>query len=723
MAEAHKKSTANTLDLAAIGWLSALIFLAQLPHYFHLPWWVGLCGLLITGLTCFSWYQKSGSCRRFIRHNHLLSVISILAALAVWLHYGYFLGRDPCVAFLFLLTACKFAETRKIKDASLLICLSGFLLLTQYFYSQNIIAALVSLPAVVTLGVALFAIRRCEFNTLNNVVNPNNGVTQADRSRSGTSVDMTGDAKDLLPLVGKLLLQGAPIAAVLFLLFPRLPGPLWNLPDDASARTGLSDSMSPGSISSLSQSAAVAFRVNFDQAPPAPRHLYWRGPVLTQFDGRNWSLGRRLEIRTPAAEHMAVNAQTNKLDSANRASAYGRNSIGYDVMLQPNNQRWLFALENPITLPRSIAATGEEGLAHNGTRTLARLTGDMQLVTDKPLSKVTRYRQYSSLSTQYESGTSPSVSNTQIAGRNTRSAVLARELKAKSENELDYANRVLAMFREKPFFYTLSPPLLGDRPVDEFLFESRRGFCEHYASAFTYLMRAVGIPSRIVTGYQGGEMNGDYMIVRQSDAHAWSEVLINGKWTRFDPTAAVAPSRVEQGLASSLAATESLPSILRGGNSWTQKWQLRWDSMNHDWQRLVVDFNNTSQESLWRSSGLPTPTPVQLVVLVILTGAIWCLGVLHLKLPSRRSQTTEQRLWQRYCRTLARAGAPIEPLEGPVEYSDRVKKRWPQHAAVLTELEQKLLQLRYGNPQPETRQQLQQSTRATLQKFGKLGLR
>ena len=540
----NKQHSDAKLPDNAFYWLAALVLFAQLPHLFHLPWWVSICGVLLVLLWIAIRRHPDVKVLALLRDSHALAFIALAGAVAVRMHYGYIMGRDPSVALLFLLTACKFAETRQPKDASLLVCLCGFLLLTQYFYSQTIIAGLVTVPAVIAIGGAFLSLAQSGENTKPVALGPT------------------------LKTVCVLLMQGLPIAALLFVLFPRLPGPLWNLPSDANAVTGLSDSMSPGSIANLSQSHAVAFRVEFDDKIPAKENLYWRGPVLSEFDGRGWSLGQRTPMRQPETNSIAP-----------------ENEFNYTVTLPATQQNWLFAIDNPTSLPRAApsADTNPEqpetaGFQH---RILGRMTDAQQLLSPKPLTRGIRYRVSSSAQASYAPDRAAEVGLTQISGRNSEAMEFAREQRATTGSNSEYVSSILGWFRSQPFHYTLQPPLLGDAPVDEFLFGSKRGFCEHYASAFTYLMRAVGIPSRVVTGYQGGEMNGDYMIVRQSDAHAWSEVWLNGSWQRVDPTATVSPSRIEQGI-SSMPAGEPVPLLARASSSRIRDWQLRWDRVNHN---------------------------------------------------------------------------------------------------------------------------------------------
>jgi hypothetical protein len=278
------------------------------------------------------------------------------------------------------------------------------------------------------------------------------------------------------------------------------------------------------------------------------------------------------------------------------------------------------------------------------------------------------------------------------------------------DSDRAYVKAVLDWFHNEPFVYTLAPPLIDRDPVDGFLFDSRRGFCEHYAGAFTVLLRAAGIPARVVTGYQGGEMNpdGDYMIVRQSDAHAWTEVLLDGQWQRFDPTAAVAPSRIERGLGAALPAGERIPYFARLEMTWIKSLRLRWDAVNYQWQRGVVGFNIERQRDLLREFGFEGVRPWQIVA--VFAGAVFIWGVLLLGAAQlRRSGVdAEVALWNALCRRLARAGLARAPEEGPLAYTRRAGKRWPQWASTLARIGERYAELHYGPSDPKREQMLKE---------------
>ncbi|MGQ7845535.1 transglutaminase TgpA family protein [Granulosicoccus sp. 3-233] len=662
------------MDARTLYALAILLLLVQLPHLLHLPLWVSLSGATLIGLRLSLLRRPGQKLLGRLLSPAGVTLLAIACALLIKLDYGYFIGRDPCVAFLFILVAAKFAEVRRPGDATMLLCLAAFLLLTQYFYSQTILAALVTLPAVIALAHALAVLRDPE--------NP-------------------AQTREQLKLVLTLLLQGLPLAALLFIVFPRLPGPLWSLPEDASATTGLSDSMSPGSIGQLSQSDAVAFRVEFDGAIPPPRDRYWRGPVLSEFDGRRWSVSPRL------------------LQARSSYQGPAADIIDYTVTLQPHHQRWLFALDAAVSLPRpdlrsnrpidatDAASDTQDNTAQTPDRSrddslrirhgkpLGRLMSDGQMLAGNSVTQLLRYRQSSVLLDTRFASRQPPDNTLFLPGVNQRSSRFARELRDSVQSDTAYAQAILHHFNQQAYHYTLQPQLLGDAPVDEFLFDTMAGFCEHYAAAFVVLMRSAGIPARVVTGYLGGEMNDDYMIVRQSDAHAWAEAFIDGAWRRYDPTGAVAPSRVEQGLSAALPGDAAVPRLARLDKGWSSNLQLRWDALNHQWQRLIVDFDNDTQDGLWERLGLPKPELWQITVIVLALTGLWCTLVLGVPRLTSRQGSPDERLWQQLCELLRRRQLLREPAETPAEFLQRATQAWPAQARRLHLLQGHFSSLRF----------------------------
>lgn len=644
-------SSRETLSPLQFRCLGALLLAAQLPQAVHLPIWVALAGIMLVGLRILLLRRDRQRPQNPPGRipSWTLVIFAIAAALAVRTSFGYLVGRDPSVAFLYILIAIKYLEARSPRDGTLLVCLACFLSVTPFFYNQSLLAALAALPAVVLVGVALDVLT---------------GDPQAG-SRSFTWRSATRRS-------AVMMVQGLPVAVLLFFVFPRLAAPLWGLPSDYGAKSGLSDSMSPGQISELSLSDNVAFRVDFDDYVPPPARRYWRGPVFSQFDGRTWSLGQ------PAGR--------------GDFTPYSTPSIRYTVTLEPNYRPWLFALDLPAALPTLAAGSTP---VKDGLPILMR---DQQLLLRTPVTQALSYTQLSVLRSSYPAGQDEARYNLGLGKGNARTLEFARELRAQYPDDSVYIRAVLAKFNREEFVYTLAPPFMEHDPVDMFLFDARRGFCEHYASAFVLLLRAAGIPARVVTGYQGGTMNprGDYMIVRQSDAHAWTEAMIEGRWQRFDPTAAVAPSRIEIGLGGALPSSEMVPLLARLDMTWLKSARLAWDAFNHDWARNVVGFNRDRQRSLWHDWKLDQFAPWQIVVLIALVVFAWGAMVVGWLMWKRRHQERALVLWDDLNRRLARAGLPRHAYEGPLAYATRAAQRWPQFAIAFAAIGESFATLRYG---------------------------
>jgi transglutaminase-like putative cysteine protease len=638
-----------------IRWLGALLLATQVPQAMHLPIWIGLFGAMLVALR-FALLRRDrlrpGAPPARIP-SWTLVLFAVVIGLAIRAQYdGHLLGREPCVALLYVLVGIKFLESRTLRDGTLLVCVAMGLIITPFFSAQTVLSAAAAVPAILLMGGTLDALARP-------------GAEDFEFEAWGSAVRRT------LVMIG----QGLPIALLLFVLFPRLAGPLWGLPRDAGASTGLSDTMSPGMISTLSESAAVAFRVDFDGPVPPPRERYWRGPVLSRFDGETW---------TPLPLHMD-----------GKPAAVNGPEVSYTVQLEPNGHSWLFALDLPTDLPMVSEAV------RNGDATIAgRITRDHQLVSRTAVTQPVRYLQKSALGGTYPPHDARElVLNRALPEGNPRSVEFARELRAQHADDADYALAVLRWFRNEPFVYTLAPPRYTGEPVDEFLFGARRGFCEHYASAFVVLLRAAGIPARVVTGYQGGEVNprGGYMIVRQSDAHAWAEAVIDGQWRRYDPTGAVSPLRVERGIGAALPESENVPFLARLDGGWTKSLELAWDAINHQWRRNVVDFDFNRQRELWHDLSFDRYAAWQVMTAITGVGAIWALAVLAWLAQKRRRQERALVLWEEVCRRLARAGLARASHEGPLAYAERAALRWPQFAIAFHAIGQSFATLRYGD--------------------------
>jgi len=421
-----------------LGALAALLLCAQMPLWAHIDRWVAFAGTaLVVARLVFPFDRNNlRNLRRW-----LLPGLALAAAIGIRVEYGYFIARDPCVAFLYVLVGIKFLEARGARDGALLVCLALFLALTQFFYAQTILAAAAAIPALLATGVALAVLR--------------------------TSAGATEPWRPHLRATARLILQGIPIAALLFVLFPRLAGPLWGSPLESGARTGLSESMSPGSISDLSLSDEVAFRVEFASGAPPPPQRYWRGPVFSRFDGAVW---RPLY----------------KLRGGQYVPSAGR-PTDYTVTMEPHGKLWLFALEHPTGPPRAPNPDAPAGVP---TEVLAAVTYDQQLLAKAPITQAVRYTVRSATVGTFAAVVNDAPDNLQLPRGNPRTIEFARGLRERSASDRAYIAAVLDWFRTESFVYTLSPDILDRDPVDGFLFDTHRGFCEHFAGAFTLLMRA-----------------------------------------------------------------------------------------------------------------------------------------------------------------------------------------------------------------------------------------
>lgn len=638
--------------MSNLAWLLASLALAIAPHLGHLPLWVGpLCAAL--GL----WRLAIAHGKAKLPKKWLLFGLTAAAVGGILTHYHTLLGRDAGVTLLVVMIALKLMEMKTPRDTLVEIFLAYFLVITGFLYSQSIPMALY-----------LFVVVWVTTTTMIGYSDVNRGLAVRPRLR----------------LAGTLLIQAVPLMLVLFVLFPRVP-PLWALPKDAhTGMTGLSDSMSPGAISRLIQSGAVAFRVQFDGALPPSNQRYWRGPVLWDYDGRTWSTRTPPEGEAPQVELLGA-------------------PLRYTLTLEPHNQRWLFALELPAALPPD-----------------SRARADMQIVSRNPVQNRLRYSLASH--PHYRLGAELNEAERQRALRvppqtNPRTRELAARWRASNTDDVAIVDEALGMFRNQDFFYTLNPPLLGTQAMDDFLFNTRRGFCEHYAGAFVFLMRAAGVPARVVTGYQGGAPNplGDYFIVRQSDAHAWAEVWLAGRgWVRVDPTAAVSPDRIEQGIAASLPVAELPLALAQLDVAWLQRVRLSWDLVNNNWNQWVLGYGHERQRSFlarfhavlasWQGMAIAMGASLAVLLLGI---ALWMLW--H---APRRGNDPVQAAYRTFCARLARRGISRAPHEGPADFARRAAQLRPDLAAQIGHITQHYIGLRYGRQHDAVR-----ALRQAVQRF------
>lgn len=610
----------------------ACALITLLPDYnFAPPWLTVIVGLIFVWRMIIWWHHAA------LPTRWLLTLLVVSGSIGVFLSYRQFFGKDPGIALLILFLSLKLLELRSVRDALTIIFLCYFLLLTHFLDTQTIGLAGLTFVAIVIITAALASLGRAE-----------------------------GSVKAHVRLSALMLVQASPFMLVLFLLFPRVQGPLWGLPTDAySGMTGLSDTMSPGSIGNLSQSGEIAFRVQFESAPPPKSALYWRGPVLRHFDGHTWRAGIQ-----QAGENIPF--------------ATTGDAFRYAVTLEPHNKPWLFALEMPGSLPAD-----------------ALITSENQLLSKIPIRNRLRYevRSYPGLVLGADETPSNLKWHLQLPPGNPRTRALVAEWRQELGSDERIIARMLDHFRQENYYYTLTPPLLGEQSVDDFLFGTRRGFCEHFAAAFVFAMRAAGIPSRIVTGYQGGEMNpiDEYMIVRQSDAHAWAEAWLEGRgWLRIDPTAAIAPSRIEAGLASAMAAGEPLPFMVRADLSWFRSLRFRWEALSNSWNQWVLGYNPQRQREVLERIGLREPDWRAMTGIMALLCGILLLGLTVWAVRKRIRLDPTVRAWNRLSRKLERVGLARKVWEGPADYPKRIALERPELSQPVEAIAELYIGLRYG---------------------------
>ena len=595
----------------------------------------------------------------------LLTLLALSSAALVLYQYGRFYGREGGSALFLVALGLKLMEMKTRREVYLVVYLGFFVAMTQYLFSQTIPMALYTLAAV-ALSVAV-------------LTGANGGTALAHAEAFKRSAVM--------------LAQALPIAAVLFVLFPRIPGPLWKLPtDERSAKTGLSDTIEPGSVSRLGSSAELAFRVDF-QGPPPPNPLrYWRGPVFWQTDGVRWTLARN-----------------QPLDQSRKPLVSGP-AYAYTVTLEPHRRKWLFALDLPTAFPWDVTETAEYLL----------LTKDN--VADRRQFKLTSQ-------TEFRTGALDEAERRkglQLPGEpEARALGLIEAWRAESAAPEALARRALRYFREEAFYYTLHPPLMESHPIETFLFETRRGFCEHYATAFVYLMRVAGVPARVVTGYQGGAWNslGNFLEVRQADAHAWAEVWLPERgWARIDPTAAVAPERIERGIDLDAETAngdvgfnplgDALAEEALSFRRWLRQGRMLWSSIDHAWNQWVLSYDTNTQQRFWKQLGIVDWRQLALW----LGGLLGLCGALAALLFRPRSNTKPDpavRAYQRFLRKLARRGIAKRAGEGPLDFSRRAAEARPESGESIHRITAVFIGLRYGKAaRPDDLERLRKLVRA-----------
>ncbi len=627
-------------------WTAAIVLGTSLPHWNTLPAWIPvlLCAAVAWrfAVNLYAWPMVPRAVRLGLALATFFAVLS---------HYRTLNGVEAGSALLVVMVALKFLESRSQRDELVLVMISYFLMFASMLTERSPLTAIYIVLLVWLTTVALLQIGR-------------RGQLLANRKTAATSA--------------RLLLHALPVMIVLFVFFPRLPGSLWAMPGSTSSgATGLNDTMSPGDITNLGLSDEIAFRVTFDGRPPRASAMYWRGPALSQFNGRTWSAPQG----TRRGERVAAYTE------------FRGEATSYRVTLEPNGRNWAFALDMPARW------SGDDSL---------RMGSDYQLGTFFAPPR-TRRLDYSVTSYVDYSAREPLIPREIDAFRmlpadsSPRARALARSWLADSPTETEIVARAMDWLRSEPFQYTLTPPALGAQPVDEFLFETREGFCEHYASALTVLLRAAGLPARVVLGYQGGELNaiGGYFIVRQSDAHAWTEVWLEDEgWVRVDGVAAVAPERVALGFTSQReAGFAGAPLRMR----WLRQVAFLWDAVETRWQAWVIGYGPDVQRALLEALGFENLRRTQRQGVLLALAAIATVGLLiglsvYLRWRQRRRAPVDRaaRCFAEFVSHLGRRAVPPRaPTEGPRAYADRAAHALPQQESWIRTVAALYLAARY----------------------------
>lgn len=639
--------------LGSLPWTLFALGISIAPHVPYLPIWItaviAACGI---------WRFLIERHRRPLPSRWFRGGLALICFLGVLGTYSAISGVGPGSALLAVMAALKLLETRLRRDQFVLLFISIFLVMSSLLREQY----LWSLPYLVGSTVIIMTAW----------LRMSAGESQTARNSFRTS--------------SRLLLYAAPLAIAMWILFPRLSTPFWAVPIDTSrGTTGLSNTMSPGDISDLSLSNEVAFRVAFEGEVPPPRERYWRGLVLTNFNGRTWTAAPLLDNRR----------------NARSGIEYLGDPYLYTITMEPTQQQYIFALELPYNV---------EGLNQ------LRIGRQQELWNVTPIEQRVAYtvESYTRFTMQPGMGQMRRDWYTDIYDQgNERTTEFAREMRADAETDVEFVNNVLDHFNRQEFYYTLEPPPLGSNPVDRFLFETRRGFCEHYASAFTFMMRSAGIPARVVVGFQGGELNpiGGHMVVRMSDAHAWSEVWIEGEgWRRVDPTAAVAPERIEysagdpefDGMAASWGFSGRIPLL--------ENVVMTWDAINAKWNEWILGYGPEKQNSFMEFLGMEDPNWRKLLmtmIITVITLVIAISGIMMLRYrPPKRDPAVRL-----YLAFVKKTGVEPKTGETATNFAARAAEQSKMPADEIAAVTNAFIETRYGGGGDESFARLKNAVR------------
>ena len=627
----------NTLSQHPEFWVILSLSLVVAPHLTRFPGWA-----IVFLSVMFLWRLLCINNTRWLAPKWLLIILTIFTSAGIFVYFGTLFGQTAGTVLLCILLGIKLHESQTRRDFMLLISLSFFIIVTNFLFSQSIPTVIYMLAIVIVLIMSMISINQNDASLTTN---------------------------DKLKLSIKMLAQAIPLMLIMFVLFPRISSPLWELPENQqTAVTGLSDSMSPGNISNLIQSSAPAFRVEFKGQIPQQHQLYWRTLVLWYFDGQTWEKG---------------NQNASSMATLSSASDF----IDYTVTLEPHQKNWLFALDMPVEVPEKI-----------------NYTNNFVLRAKQNINNLYQYKIKTALNYKIQEKTSywENIAGLKIPeNTNPETIRLGKKISQEIKDPEKIVNHVLNMFNQQNFHYTLNPPLTpGFNPVDQFLFKTKRGFCEHYASSFTLLMRSAGIPARVILGYQGGTVNplNNVMTVRQSDAHAWSEVWIKNRgWVRIDPTAAIAPQRIERNLNAALDENESRPLHMRINSGIIKDILFYWDAADNQWNQWIVGYDTKMQQKLLESILKQQLAFSDLVLIMISSFAIvfTIISILIMRPWYRKKIDPVTEIYDQFCKKLSKQGINRELYEGPNDFAERVISTLPDQKASIQLITRLYIRLRY----------------------------
>ena len=628
----------NELNPRALLLLLTSVGLITLPHIGHIPL---VLSVLFFGLL---FWRLLGVWRPLYLPNG--RVIFALTLLGIGLLYSRHLGvwgRDAGTALFVVALGLKLLELNKKRDIYLVSYLAFIVAASQFLYQQNIVMAGYSLLVCCVLLATLVAINSDQPQT-----------------------------KVALRTAATIMIQALPMAAIIFVLFPRVHPPAWLLmSNNNQAKSGLSETLEPGSINKLALSTQLAFRVKFNGEPPPDNQLYWRGPVFSYTDGTVW--------------HMSQNEYV--VHYQDKPTFSGK-AYQYNLLMEPQSRNWVYALDMPARYDASLQRNGSYQLTSQNKSGVA---------AEYSLVSYPHYNTGYITKTEYRE-------NLQLPGSPSERIVeLVKQLHGFEGKPELFIQQLLDYFRRQHFSYSLQPPLIENSPVETFLFETRSGFCELYATAFVYLMRVADIPARVVGGYQGGEFNavGQFLEVRQANAHAWAEVWLEGKgWVRVDPTTAIAPDRVEQGInVERQAETGAVGLTPTDANQRNKQFGLKqaeqlWNNVDYQWQRWIVRYGGEHQSLLLSTFGIGSLIEIVFWVVASMGLVMLVLGGWLLK-TRRKPEDPSLVLYRQFCQRMAKAGLVIRLGEGPNDFAVRAKTEKPEIGDLIEEITGIFVRLRY----------------------------